>query len=102
MTTNELSDWKASLDDLLLHRWEFSSSSGRSKAINMVERLMNGEIIEVVEVEPPKVAEARDDIKAALDLDNDEALVQLVAVIARAMTGTDKPDQSKRNFISAE
>jgi hypothetical protein len=54
-----------------------------------------------VEVEPPKVAEARDDIKAALDLDNDEALVQLVAVIARAMTGTDKT-QSKRNFISAE
>lgn len=101
MTENDITHWRASLDDLLLHRWELSSATGRSRVINTVERLMNSEIIEFTGIEPPKVAEANVAISKALELAPDDPMVLLLSVIAKAMPET-KPDKREQFFISAE
>lgn len=99
MTTNELSDWKASLDDLLLHRWEFSSSEDRRNAIELVERRMGGEIIEMVKTEPAPIRKAEDEIGKALKMDKDAAIVHLMAIIARTMVEQRVLDPKKKNTI---
>lgn len=101
--THDLSDFHEALDDLLLHRWEFSSQRGRDNVISVVERLMNGEIIEFIGTEIPAVVEAQDEIETALGFaDNQEAIVRLLAVIARAMVDKKTPNNREREYITGE
>ena len=95
-------DFHDTLHDIILHRWPYSSQHGRDNVISVVERLMNGEIIEFIGTEIPAVTEAKDDIETALGFaDNQEATVRLLAVIARAMV--DKtPNKREREYVTGE
>jgi len=101
--TNDLNHWTASMDDLILHRWPHSSGKGRHSAIKMVERLMSGEILEMIEAEPAPIRKAGDEIASALELPTDEAMVRLVALIAKTLVEHRTLSKDKKSFfISGE
>ena len=107
--THDLSDFHEALDDMLLQRWTMSSQHGRGNVISVVERLMNGEIVEVIRTEIPAVVEAKDEISDILtkcDTVNfpspEWATMRLLAVIARAMVDKKTPNNRKSFFITGE
>ena len=100
------SDWADEVHDIILHKWPYSSQHGRDNVISVVERLMNGEVIEFIGVEIKEVTEAQDEIDFAVSMgengNNEHAVVQLLAVIARAMVDKKTPNIRKKEYVTGE
>ena len=100
------SEWADIVHDALLQQWPYSTQGGRDRVIILVERLMNGEVIEFENAVPPQVAKTQDEIEVALGIagrgEIELAQVLLLGIIAHAMTDKPKAKNGGRFLVSAE